>query len=199
MYARMITYSGAKNFDDGISYVREKALPVVQDQKGYRWLSASVDRANGVFGILSLWDSEAERDASLTALKAVREEAEAVIGGELAVEDFEELLVEVVQPPAPGACLSIRRVSMDPAAVDDNLEFFKAEVLPRIKANAGFCAVRNMIDRKTGRGAVGTVWTDEAAAKAAVADAESRRDQAASRGVSLDEVTFREIVFTDIR
>jgi heme-degrading monooxygenase HmoA len=199
MFARMITYSGAKNIDDGITFVREKALPTVQEQKGYRSLSASVDRANGVLGILSLWETEADRDASQSALASVREDGQHIIGGELEVETAEELFSEVAQPPGPGAYLVLRRVSMDPAKIDENLAFFKAEVVPQIKANSGFCGIRNLIDRETGKGAVGTVWTDEASARAAAADAQSRQGQAASRGVNLEEQSFREIVFADFR
>jgi heme-degrading monooxygenase HmoA len=72
-------------------------------------------------------------------------------------------------------------------------------VLPQIKANPGFCAVRNMINRQTGEGIVGTVWADKASTDAAAEAGEARREQAVQRGVTFGEQTKREIVFVDLR
>jgi hypothetical protein len=47
---------------------------------------------------------------------------------------------------------------MAPAKIEEILGFFRRDVLPRMKAQPGFCAVRNMINRQTGEGMVGTVW-----------------------------------------
>ena len=49
---------------------------------------------------------------------------------------------------------------MDPASVDENAAFFKSEILPQIKAAPGFCALRQMADRKKGRAVVGVVFED---------------------------------------
>jgi hypothetical protein len=106
---------------------------------------------------------------------------------------------EVGDPPGPGSALMVTRISMDPAKIDENLAFFKSDVLPRIKANAGFQAVRNMLDRKTGQGLVGTAWANEDAMKAAAAEAQSRRQEGIARGVSFGDVSYREILFSDLR
>jgi len=79
----------------------------------------------------------------------------------MTIETFEELVLDVIEAPVVGSSLLIRRVSMDPAKVDENVDFFKREVLPQIKANPGFRAAREMINRQTGEGMVGTVWTDD--------------------------------------
>ncbi|MBV8984927.1 MAG: hypothetical protein JO248_10865, partial [Acidimicrobiia bacterium] len=50
MHARVMTFSGAKNIDDGLVFLREKAMPEVRSQPGYRGLTASADRQGGVFG-----------------------------------------------------------------------------------------------------------------------------------------------------
>jgi heme-degrading monooxygenase HmoA len=88
---------------------------------------------------------------------------------------------------------------MDPAKIDENLDYFRREVVPQIKSGPGFCAVRNMINRQTGAGMVGTVWADEAALDAAAAAAEARRQQAAQRGVTFGQQSRREIVLVDMR
>ena len=141
----------------------------------------------------------ADREASESALAKSRQEGLDIIGGKLTVETFEELLAEVIEPPTPGSALMVTRVSMDPAKIDENFAYFKSEVLPRIKANAGFQALRNMMNRKTGDGLVGAVWATKDAMKAAAADAESRRPDGIARGVSFDDVSYREILFADLR
>ena len=182
MHARVMTFNGAKNIDDGAVCVREKAMPVVREQPGYAGLTVSADRGGAVLGILSLWESEADRAASENALNAVRQEGLGVMGGELTIENFEEVLVEIGDaPPGPGSALLIQRAKTDPAKLDENLTFFARDVAPRIKANDGFRALRQLANRATGEVVVGTVWSDATARQAAAAEAEGRRPEAAAR------------------
>ena len=197
MYVRVITFSGASNIDAGVAYVRDKVIADLNAQRGYQGLTMSADRSNKVVSILTLWETDADREASKNALAKDRQEGLEIIGGTMAVENFEQLVAEMAEPPQVGSSLTVTRISMEPAKVDENLAFFKSDVLPRIKATSGFRAVRNMMNRQTGHGIVGIVWSDEHAMNAAAADAKSRREVAASRGVSFDEVSSREIVLTD--
>jgi len=197
MFSRVLTFRGAKNIDGGVGIVRD-TLPVLRGLKGYRGVTASADRDGGVFGILSLWETEADRNASLDALAGARQQGLDVLGGDLTVESFEELVVEMASPPPVGSVLMVTRISMDPSKIDENVGFFKSSILPRITAAPGFLALRNMIDRKTGRGAVGTVWTDQAAMKSAAAEAQARRDEGRARGVKFEEDSYREILFADM-
>jgi heme-degrading monooxygenase HmoA len=199
MHNRVLTFTGAKNIDDGVAFVRDNAVPVLQKQKGYRGTTASADRDGEVLGILSLWETEADRDASFGPLAELRQQGLDVVGGELTVESFEQLVEEMASPPTVGSALMVTRISMDPAKVDENLGFFKSEVLPRISAAPGFLALRNMMDRKTGRGLVGSAWADQEAMKNAAAQGQARRDEGRARGVSFDGDSYREIVFADVR
>jgi len=199
MHARVMTFNGATNIDDGVVFVREKSMPVVREQHGYAGLTVSADRSGSVFGILSLWQSEADRAASEQGLNAVRQEGLGIIGGDLTIENFEEVLVDLGDsPPGPGTALQIQRAKMDPATMDANLAFFAKEVAPRIKANAGFRALRQLANRATGETIVGTVWSDTAARKAAIAEAEARRQEAAGRGVTFGETSERDVLFIDM-
>jgi heme-degrading monooxygenase HmoA len=198
MHTRVLTFTGAKNIDGGVAFLREKVVSLLKEQKGYRGVTASADRSGGLLGILSLWETEADRDASESALAKARQEAVDTVGGDLTVETFEQLLAEINEPPRAGSSLLVTRISMDPAKIDENFAFFKSQVLPRIKANAGFQAVRNMINRKTGAGLVGTVWANQDAMKAAAEEAQSRRQEGIARGVSFGDVSHREILFSDL-
>lgn len=200
MHTRLVSFEGAKDIDAGIKLTREKVVPLLKDQKGYRGLTASADRAGRVFSVLSLWDTAADRDATESALGPVRAEAADVVGGNLKVENFEQLVAEMGEtPPGPGSALMVTRISMDPDKVDDNIAFFKSEVAPQIKASPGFRGLRNMINLDTGEGLVGTAWSDQEAMKRAAGEAEARREQGRARGINFGEVSFREIVLVELK
>ena len=198
MYARVITLTGVQDFDAAIGVLRE-ALPTVQAQRGYKGMTASADRSSGLLGILSMWETEADRDASESALGKTREQARAQLAATaMTVENFEERVVQISRPPALGSALMVTRFSMDPAKVDENVEFFKSVVAPDIAAGPGFLALRNMVNRETGEGMVGAVWENEQARQAASEAAMARRGDAAARGVTLGEPSYREVVFIDM-
>jgi glycosyltransferase involved in cell wall biosynthesis/heme-degrading monooxygenase HmoA len=199
MYTRLLNFTGATDIDGGVAYLRDEVLPVLNAQHGYRGVTASADRAGRLLGILSLWESESDRAASDSALGKARQEAVKIAGGTLTVENYEQVVAEVKKPPAVGCSLIVTRLSMDPASVDDNIAFFKNDIVPQITAQPGFCALRNMVDRQTGRGVVGTVWEDREAMEAYDAGMAERRAPAASRGITFDETTYREILLADMK
>jgi heme-degrading monooxygenase HmoA len=199
MYTRVLTFDGATNIDGGVDYLRDQVLPILNSQHGYRGITASGDRKGALLGIMSLWDTEADRAASDSALGKARQEAAQIVGGKLTVENFEQVVQEISKPPVAGCALMVTRLSMDPAVIDENLEFFKNEAVPQIKAQPGFCGLRNMVDRTTGKGVVGSVWDDQAALGAYAANSSVRRAPAVERGISFGGDSFREILFTDVK
>lgn len=197
MYARIVQSAAATDIDGGVAFVRDTVVPIIRQQHGYRGLIASADRKAKVFGVLSLWADKADLEASDSAMAKTRADGQKIIGGELTAEGFEEVLFEATQPPAAGTALLVRRLTMDPGKVDDNIEFFRTTILPQIKATAGFRGVRQLINRETGDAIVGTLWEDAAAMDKAAAEAEERQAQAAGR-VSFADQTKREILFVDV-
>ena len=198
MYARIVNITGAKDIDGGIRWLRDQLPSALKDQKGFRGMAVSIDRAAGVLGVLTLWDTEADRDASWNDLAARRQETQELMGGEMTAATYEELLQQTGDtPPAPGSALLLSPVSMEPARVDQNLAFFRSEVLPRITASQGFQQVRLLMNRQTGQGVGGTVWASEDAMRAHAADAQARRPGSQARGVRFGEMRYREIVFAD--
>jgi heme-degrading monooxygenase HmoA len=188
MYTRLISWTNATNIDGGIEYLRGTALSLIRQQKGYRGLSATVDQSTGRLHILSIWESEADRDASDSAMGKARDEATEIIGGVMKVEKLEDLVSEVVNRPVPGCALMVTPFSMDPATIEENLSFFKNEIVPQIKAAPGFCSLRNMVNRKTGEGYVGTVWADRAALNKQAEGAVARRAASSARGITFGEI-----------
>jgi hypothetical protein len=197
MHVRITIVDGATNIDGGIEYMKKEVIPGLRQQKGYRGISISGDRAGGVLNILALWETQADLDASESAIEKVRDEAVKVIGGKFTVERYEQLVAEVQAPgPQPGSKLHIREIKMDPAKIDENLEFFKQVIVPEFKSSPGFLAVRNLMNRATGEGRVGTTWADKASLDAQLAQTEQRRSRATERGVQFGQDRLAEVLFT---
>jgi heme-degrading monooxygenase HmoA len=196
MYARIVQSAAATDIDGGVAFVRDTVVPLAREQHGYRGLAVSADRAATLFGVVSLWTERADLEASDSAMAKVRAEGQQIIGGELTVEAFEEVVFEVTQPPTVGTSLLVRRLTMDPAMVDDNIAFFRDTILPQIKATSGFRGVRQLVNRETGSAIVATLWDDAAAMDQAAVEAQARQAQAAGR-VRFGDQTRREILFID--
>jgi hypothetical protein len=199
MYTRLLTFTGATDIDAGVQYLANEVMPILEAQKGFRGVSASADRAAGVLTILSLWETEADRSASDSALGKARDEAINRVGGALEIENFEQTVQSVVQPPEAGCQLNVVRVRMEPPSVDANIEWFKDQVLPQISAQPGFCALRNMVDRQSGRALTGSVFLDRESADASMANMPARRSAAEARGITFEDISQREILFSVIK
>ncbi|MCA1847200.1 MAG: hypothetical protein LC792_29215 [Actinobacteria bacterium] len=183
---------------DAFLEILRAVLADMRAQRGYKGLSASADRGAGIVGVLSMWETEADRDASESAMAQDRERAGSEVGAKVTVENYEEVVTLMSKPPAVGSALFVTSFSMDPAKIDENIEFFKTTVAAEISSAPGFLALRNMINRQTGEGAVGTVWENADARDAAIEMAMARRGDAAGRGVTLGEPGRREVVLIDM-
>jgi heme-degrading monooxygenase HmoA len=200
MYVRITNVMGASDIDGGLALLRDQVLPQLQQQKGFQGFSVSGDRSAGVVTVLSVWDTEADLDASESTAEKARSDAVRVTGGQLGVERYEQNIWEVGDiPPGPGAKLHIRPIKMDPARIDDNLEFFRQNILPQIKGTPGFLGVRHLINRSTGEGRVGTLWADDDSLAASQANLEQFRAGAAGRGVEFGEDRVLEILLTSMQ
>ena len=198
MYTRVTTLSGVKDIDGFVAAMQETSLAELRAQRGYKGLSVSADRSSGVVGTMTLWETEADRDASDSALSKLREDTRAQFASDMKIDTFEERAVEFSRAPEVGSSLMVTRISMDPAKVDEHLGHFEREILPQIKATPGFRTLRTMIDPGTGNGIVGSVWDDEQSMQAAADAAMARRPDATARGVNFGETSFREILLFDM-
>ncbi len=198
MYNRITTLSGVKDIDGFVAGMQETALAALRAQRGYKGLSISADRSNGLVVTLTMWETEADRDASDSALSKLRDDARSQFASDMKVETFEDRVLEFSRPPEVGSALMVTRISMDPAKLDENLQHFKGEVLPQIKATPGFRTLRSMIDPQSGQGLVGSIWDDEQSMRAAADAAMARRADAEARGVDFGETSYREILLFDM-
>jgi len=198
MYTRVVTLTGVRDIDAMVAHLQDTALSGLRAQKGYRGFSVSADRATGVVGTLSMWETEADREASDSALAKLREDARAQFATDMKVENFEDRVLEMSRPPEVGSRLMVTPISMDPGNVDENLETFRQDVVPQIKAAPGFRTVRVMINPQTGEGGAGSIWDDDQSRQAAADAALARRSEGEARGVKFGEMSFREILLIDM-
>lgn len=197
MHVRITTVAGASDIDGGLALLRDQIVPQMQQQRGFRGLSAAGDRAAGVVTVLSVWDSQADLQASESAADKARGDTLRLMGGEVSVERYEQTVWEVGDTrPGPGARLHIRNIRLDPNRIDDNLDFFRQTVVPDMKTRPGFLAVRHLIDRTTGEGRVGSIWADQDSLAASLTQSEQRRAAAADRGVEFGEDRALEVLFS---
>ncbi len=196
MFVRISIVTGATAIDAGLEFLREEVVPQLQQQKGFRGLSASGDRAAGVVNVLSTWETEEDLSASESAADKARGSALQVLGGRVTVERYEQNVWEMGESrPGPGTKLHIRTTHMEPSRIDDNLAYFRETVVPQMKATPGFQGVRHLINRETGEGRVGTLWANEDALTEALARAEERRASAADRGVQFGEDLVLDVLY----
>jgi hypothetical protein len=197
MFTRIVTVTGAKDIDNGIEFIRDVVTPVMRSQKGWRGTTASANREEGVFAVLSIWETDADRDASESALLKLREDGRNQLGGTaVSVDYYEELTAELTKIPTIGSKLLLTKVTMDPAKIDEIASAFTSIVLPVVKEAPGFMALRHMVNRETGDGLLGTTWADAASRDKARAMAEER--QRSGVPVTIVERSERDIVFMDL-
>lgn len=200
MYARLILLTGVQDIDGGVAYLKETGLPALREQNGYQGVSAAADRSAGLLGVLSLWATAADRDASTSALANLREEARDKLAQDMTVETLDQLAVQIDRRPEVGNRALVTQVSMDPSRVKDIAEAFKSEVAPQISSQPGFRSLRLLINPGTGEGRVSSIWDDEKSLNAALEATQKLRSETASRlGVTLGERIIAELVFTELK
>lgn len=89
--------------EDIIKFVRDQVLPHVRSQKGFRALLMGVDRQTGHCLASTVWETEADLEASETAVREQRAQAGAVAGAaNVRVERYETIYMEMKQPVTAG-------------------------------------------------------------------------------------------------
>jgi heme-degrading monooxygenase HmoA len=100
-FVRMVrTHTDPEKLDQLIGFVRDKAVPKIREQKGFRSVWSVADRTTGVVNTVTVWDSAADRETSKAALAGIRDEASRLAGSPIKVDDYEQLAVELRAPVA---------------------------------------------------------------------------------------------------
>jgi quinol monooxygenase YgiN len=201
MYARAtVVITAPDRVDAVVDLVRDRILPVVDDQPGSLGLSMNVDRANGRCTVTSVWKDRGSMHASEPALEPLRAQAERVADAPLATEEYEVAVLRRLRQAEPGCWVRGTQVSLDPAQIDAGLRTFKRQTLPAIEALPGFRSALLLVDRRSGHGVVSVVFDDKAALDASRGQAGQVRDEAsATTAAEVLRVVESEIVVAGLR
>ena len=202
MYARTTTvHADPQRIDEGIRYVRDEVMPAVQTMPGCMGLSMLCDRDSGRCIVTTSWDSQESMSASREAVRAMREQANDVMGGRFDVDEWEIAVMHRAHALNDGAWARVTFSRLhDASQADRVIEAWKTNVLPRLDELDGFSSVSLMVDRSAGRG-VGTVCLDDRRALDASREASARmRSEFAARiGVEITDVVEMEVAIHHLR
>jgi quinol monooxygenase YgiN len=195
MYARTTTIHGdPARVDDGIAHVRDQVMPAVMDMDGCVGLSMLADRGSGRCIVTTAWADEQAMRASAEGVKAMREQAREILGGEMEVHDWEIAVMHRRHEAPEGACTRVIWSHADTGHVDRVLDAYRMTMVPQLDELPGFCSVSLLIDRETGRAASAVTFDDRASMEASREDAMRMRDTF----VSAMEVTITDLAEFDL-
>ena len=186
VHARLLTFTGNDRIDD-VLFLWEATVVILRAQEGFRGVAAGIDRKAKTATILSLWESEADLIASDAAMLERREAAMVRSGATMQVEQFEQVSQAIAKAPTPGSALMLTRFTVAPTAVEESLRYLERELLSGLLAQPGFCALRTLFDRRTGRGVTGLSWDDPAAMEAGESVLRQKMSASAAPGLHLGD------------
>ena len=201
MYARTNTVRGnPQAIDEGIAFVRDVAMPLVQGMDGCVGLSMLADRASGRCITTTAWVGEEALRASADGVRAARERAEQIFGGPVEVAEWEIALMHRMHETHDGARTRVIWGSTEPGNMDDLLSSFRMTMMPRMEELPGFASCNMMVDRQSGRSALAVTYDSaDAMSRADERAAQLRREAGETMGLQIDEVAEFDLVVAHLR
>jgi hypothetical protein len=189
MYARSITMMAQPDrIDDGSALVNDEVMSMMTGMDGWLGVSLLVDRSTGRCIATSAWESEEARQASNEQLQPVRQRMLETLGGDrLEIQEWEIAVFHRLHDSPAGAGARVTWGRPPAGQVDSAVDTFKANVLPLMETQDGFCGASMLVDRQAGM-LCGTISFDSMAAL------ERTREFAAARRAKMAELTGIEFV-----
>ena len=189
MYARLTTGQirpGKEN--EAIRLAWEVVLPVARDQPGYRGLISLFDWATGKYLVISLWGTEADRQAG-EMRGHVQEQLDAVMAGPTTGETFTVALREATPGSAAVARVLTARAKL--ATLGECVGIVGEAIQSVSRKQHGFRAALALLDRSTGSDYSISLWETEADRQAGEQNGYVR-EQLARVGAFLEGPVIRE-------
>jgi quinol monooxygenase YgiN len=201
MYARSTTIRGnPQAMDDGISYVRDKAMPAVLQMDGCVGLSMFYDRETGRSIVTSAWADAETLRRSADGVTAMRERAAEIMGGPAEVQEWEIAVLHRLHGIHYGACARVIWTEGDPAQLDRMVDAFRMSVIPRVAELPGFDSVSLMIDRESGGCATSVIYDCRESRKEAEAPGMALRPEFTQQmGMTVTEVAVFDVALAHLR
>jgi heme-degrading monooxygenase HmoA len=159
MYARSTTFKDKPEaVDAAIALVRDEVMPTTSAMDGCVGLSMLVQREAGGCVVTTAWETEDALRASEQGVAPLRDRAMQLFGSRPEVRVWEIAVLHRLQHTPDGACARVTWTRVDSAVVDRQLDMFRTDVLPHIESLPGFCSTSLLVDRRTGAGALATIY-----------------------------------------
>jgi heme-degrading monooxygenase HmoA len=201
MYARSTTVQAdPQRIDRGIEYIRDEVMPAVQSMPGCMGLSMLCNHETGRCIVTTSWDSEESMSASRDAVRAMREQATDVMGGQFEVQEWEIAVLHRAHRAPEGACCRVTWSRGDPARMDEMTETFRTGLIPRLDDIPGFCSVSVMGDRQTGMSVLTATYDDRTSLENSAEAVHGMREQFTQEmGLEITDMAEFELVIHHLR
>lgn len=160
MYARTTTYQARPEMvEPGITYVRDAAIPMVEQIPGCIGQSMLVDRELGRCIVTAAWQSHRLMDASTQRVQPMRDQATEILGASLVHEEWEIAVLHRDHASRAGACARVTWMGAEPGRLEEAVRLYRTTMLPAFEHQDGYCSASLFVDRDTAR-LVSTVTFD---------------------------------------
>jgi heme-degrading monooxygenase HmoA len=201
MYARSTTVRGnPQTLDDAIAYMRDEAMPVIQEMPGCIGLSMMCDRDTGRCIATTAWETEEAMHNSEGGVHDMRQRYAQLLGGTPEVQEWEIGVLHRKHTAPEGACCRLIWTRGDPAKADDVLDAFRMTMLSRMDDLPGFCSVSLLADRESGRAVTAVVYESRDAMMRATDMARPMREEFSRQmGSEITDVAEFDLVLAHLR
>jgi hypothetical protein len=149
--------------EDGIAFVRERVLPLVDSLPGSRGLGMWVNRETGDVVVNTVWDDRAAMEASESRVTDLRAEAASVLGATaVRVELAEPVVVWQAGADQPGYWARAVEMDVPTDRVEEAIALFRDEMLSRVQQIPGVNTIVYSANRDTGHTMLNVTYRSKA-------------------------------------
>ena len=204
MHARSTTFRGDPSaIDDGIAYIRDKALPAVRQMDGCLGLSMLVDRFTGRCVVTTSWEDVAAMHRSAEPIRGLRDTAFHTLRGVASETEVAEWAIAVlhrVRSAPHGAATRVIWTRGSVGPMDRVADGFRAIVVPRAEHLPGFCSVSLLVNEASGRCAIAATYESRQTMSRAKGQAVAIREEFLDRvGMHVVDVAEFDLVIAHLR
>ncbi|MGY1703589.1 hypothetical protein ACI79C_03375 [Geodermatophilus sp. SYSU D00697] len=202
MYARSTSIRGNPDtISDAVTYLRDEVLPRISQTEGCVGLSVLADHDGGRCVVATAWADERAMRATAEEDRAVQEHLLQVLGGSHAdVAQWEIAILHRDRPSGDGAGAQVTWARIPNNHVDDLLEAYRSNLMPKLQELPGFCSLSMLVDRKQGRTVSVTSFESREALGLVRRHARSLREQfARAMGAKIVDVAEMDLAIAHLR
>jgi quinol monooxygenase YgiN len=202
MHARSTSIKGnPASLHAGIAYVRDEVMPTTQQTDGCIGLSMLADHESGRCIVATAWADEHAMRTNAAEDRTVQHRLLHMLGGGHAdVQEWEIAILHRDRPAGDGAGAQVTWARIAPNHVDDLLDAYRSNLMPKLQELPGFCSVSMLVDRRNSRTVSVTSFETREAAALMRKHARSLRDQfALAMGAKIVDVAEMDLVLAHLR